>query len=192
MQINFEKYSDEELMNKYLSMKDIRYFSALFIRYNHLIFGVCMKYLKHTEDCRDMVMELYEKVLEDLQKHAVDNFRSWIYVTARNQCLMKIRKQKRHGITQDEYILSNVVDSAADWHPDSSEPNELMIKYLELCIEKLTDDQRECVEQFYFKKNSYAEISTAFELDIKTVKSYIQNGKRNLKNCIDQKIVKTG
>ena len=108
--INFDGFSDEELINLYLSEDDIRYFSVLYLRYNHLIFGVCMKYLKNIEDSKDMVMDLYEKVLGDLQKHEVENFRSWIYVTTRNQCLMKLRKEKRQPTMNDEYILSNIVD----------------------------------------------------------------------------------
>jgi len=145
-----------------------------------------MKYLKNIEDSKDMVMDLYEKVLSDLKKHEVDNFRSWIYVTTRNQCLLKLRKEKRQPTMNDEYILSNVVDSSTLWHPDNCDVDEFRLNNLDICIEKLSIEQRNCVNQFYFKKKSYNKIAALFDLDIKKVKSNIQNGKRNLKNCIDQ------
>jgi len=89
-----------------------------------------------------MVMDLYEKVLGDLQKHKVDNFRSWIYVSTRNLCLMKIRKGKRQPSMNDEIILSNIMDSSAHWHPDNSDVDAFRLKNLDLCIEKLSTEQR--------------------------------------------------
>jgi RNA polymerase sigma-70 factor (ECF subfamily) len=71
-------------------------------------------------------------------------------------------------------------------HPiDTQEPD--MEKVLADCIERLKDDQKKCIVQFYYEDKCYDEIAKNLGVDEKKVKSYLQNGKRNLKLCIEEK-----
>ncbi len=184
---NLESKPDAYLVTEYRKYGDLRVFSALFLRYYHLLIGVCMKYLGHTEDSKDAVMDIFEKASGDLRKHDVQHFRSWIYVTTRNHCLMKLRKDKSHpeNVTDYEFVLHNSMESKHIWHPVNEDTSDEELEILEKCMGRLPDAQQECIRLFYFKKQSYMQMADKLSIEIKKIKSYLQNGKRNLKICIE-------
>jgi RNA polymerase sigma factor (sigma-70 family) len=57
---------------------------------------------------------------------------------------------------------------------------------LKKCIDQLKDEQKECIKLFYLEEKCYQEIAESTSYELKKVKSYIQNGKRNLRICMDQ------
>ena len=147
-----------------------------------LVFGVCMKYLKDREESKDAVMQLFEYLIDALKKHEVTNFKSWLYVTTRNQCLMQLRKSGRE--VGSENLSYSLVESVPEEHPNGEGLEEDLVR-LENCIDKLRDVQRDCVRLFYLEKKSYAEITELTGHSTKNVKSFIQNGRRNLKICME-------
>jgi RNA polymerase sigma-70 factor, ECF subfamily len=179
--------SDEELMAKYQSSGDLNQLGSLYERYMHLVYGVCLKYFREREAAQDGVTSIFEKLITELPKHEVDNFKSWLYVLTKNFCLMQIRSQKTdtkrmHDYQSDQKIF---VESEQEMHPIDEE-EQLLNRVLQDCIEKLKGEQQECIRLFYFESKSYKEISDALTLEEKKVKSFIQNGKRNLKICIEK------
>ena len=182
-----ESYTDEELLAAYKSEKDLRIYASLFLRYEHLLYGVCLKYLENREDARDSVMNVFEKTQSEVLKNEIQVFRSWIYVVAKNHCLMKIRKDKKMiGVPLENNVPLHM-ESEDTWHPLLEEAHNMDMA-LDNCIKKLTLEQQQCIRGFYLDKMSYKDLATEHELDLKTVKSYIQNGKRNLKLCLESKI----
>ncbi|MCT4587956.1 MAG: sigma-70 family RNA polymerase sigma factor [Carboxylicivirga sp.] len=184
---NKEK-SDEELLSEFRQSGDIDVLGLLFERYMHLVYGVCLKYLKNKENAQDAVTDIFEKLGKELLSKSVDNFKPWLYVVTKNHCLMflrtqqsQLRKEKEFEKTEADFMESDFI-----LHPDNNdwEPEE-MDKRLQQCLKRLREHQRACIELFFFKELCYREISDNLKLDIKKVKSYIQNGKRNLKICIE-------
>jgi RNA polymerase sigma factor (sigma-70 family) len=184
-------YTDKELILKFKETGDSYYAGELFQRYSHLVFGVSMKYLKNQDESRDAVMQIFEKLLTDLKKHEIDNFKSWIHVVTKNFCLMKLRTEKRLEISYEETETEVMEMNYTLHHIEESIPDEAFQK-LDQCIEKLIDEQRKCVQLFYIEEKCYKEIVDATGYDLKKVKSYIQNGKRNLKICMEGKHVMQG
>lgn len=181
--------SDNELVSSYRLSHNSEYIGELFQRYTHLVFGVCMKYLKDEEGSKDAVMEIFEKLLIDLKKHDVDNFKSWLYSVAKNHCLMKLRKDKSQANHVDEYGKDSraVMEIDEPLHPTDTEEQELLDKSLYEGIEHLKEEQKMCVELFYMQNKSYEEVSEITGYNMMQVKSYIQNGKRNLKIFLTEK-----
>lgn len=176
--------SDENLLLKYKQTKDTKYVGELYQRYTHISFGVCMKYLKNEEDAKDAVMQIFEKLMTDLLKHQVDFFQGWLHTYLRNYCLMQLRKPKKTSHFSNEQELNNssaVVETQDEQHLEEKEILEENIERLEAAIGQLKDGQKQCVELFYLEEKSYEEITDITGYDYKKVKSYIQNGKRNLK-----------
>ena len=56
---------------------------------------------------------------------------------------------------------------------------------LEDCLKQLKDLQKKCIDLFYLKEKSYLQISSELHVTLNAVKSHIQNGKRNLKICLE-------
>jgi RNA polymerase sigma factor (sigma-70 family) len=183
------KLSDEALIERYKETEDNCHIGELYKRYTHLVLGVCIKYLKDREEAKDAVMQIFEKLMVDLKKHEVANFKSWLHMVAKNHCLMKLRNKNIPLHLDDvENKLDNVVEFNAYTH-HSIDETEIQLTHLEEGINKLDHDQRRCVELFYLEERSYKEVADATGFSLNQVKSYIQNGKRNLKNYLIERNV---
>jgi len=185
--------TDEELLTEFQSGGDLEVLGELYSRNIHLVYGVCLKYLKEKEEAKDGVMQIFEKLIIEIQKHNIENFKGWLHVVTKNYCLMQLRSDKSEKEKFSEWINDPAIfmETVTDLHPlDEDENSDLMDKALEDCIEKLKDEQRKCIRQFYFENRCYNEIAVNLGLDEKKVKSHLQNGKRNLKICLEEKNVR--
>jgi RNA polymerase sigma-70 factor (ECF subfamily) len=179
--------SDEELISEFSSSGDLEVLGKLYSKYMHLVYGVSLKYLKEREESMDAVMCIFEKLIVDIPGQKILNFRSWLYVVTKNYCLMELRSKKSHDEKIHELILDagSFMENRIELHPiDKDEVN--MDEALEDCIDRLKEDQRICIRQFYFENKCYNDIAKYLGLDEKKVKSYLQNGKRNLKLCLEK------
>lgn len=175
--------SDEELIQLYKSDHDKARVGILFGRYSHLVFGVCLKYLKNKDEARDSVINIFEKLFEDLKSHPVENFRAWLHTVTRNYCLMQLRKANRPGTESDVDELSWKLKEE---HSEEPVVKEEQLQHMEKAMEKLADEQRKCIDLFYLQEKCYQEVADITGYTLKQVKSYIQNGKRNLKILLSQ------
>ncbi len=185
---SFRQRTDEALITEFSSSRDPEVLGELFSRYMHLVYGVCIKYLKDRDESKDAVMQIFEKLITELPKQKIENFRNWLHVVTKNYCLMQIRLQKSKDEKLKEWINDKKVfmENDPDLHPIDSDEKD-MDEDLNKCIELLKIEQKECIKQFYFGNRCYNEIAANLGLDEKKVKSYLQNGKRNLKLCLEEK-----
>ncbi|HEX6194022.1 MAG TPA: sigma-70 family RNA polymerase sigma factor [Chitinophagaceae bacterium] len=187
--MNGDKYShisDQELLDRFYSDHQNEWLGILLQRYTLLLLGVCMKYLKNEEDAKDSVQQVFLKVIQELQKYKVQYFKSWLYMVAKNHCLMKLRDRQGK-------VPAELTDRLTATPGDESDRQELMqndhtFELLELALKELNAEQRQCVTLFYLQKKSYQEISESTGYSLLQVKSFIQNGKRNMKIWIEKKI----
>lgn len=191
---NVNTLDDSVLIAEYKRTGDNNYVGELFKRYAHLVLGVCMKYLKNADEAQDMTMIVFEKLLSDLKKHEVEHFKSWLYMVTKNQCLMLLRKQKGKetveiNINSSEDDDEKSVENDLVGHLDDVDLKEVKLQQLEEGITKLNSEQKICVELFYLQNKSYVEVAEITGYELNQVKSYIQNGKRNLKIYLEKKNV---
>ena len=184
-----EKYShitDQELLEYYYAGHDSKWLGILLERYTLLLLGVCMKYLKNEEEAKDSVQQIFLKAITELKKYKVEYFKSWVYMVAKNHCLMKLRD--RQGKLPAE--LNDKLTAAADPETDTAAlwKNDKTLDLMNESLKELNPEQQQCVTLFYLEKKSYLEISDHTGYSLLQVKSYIQNGKRNLKILIEKKI----
>jgi len=176
---------DKALIEKYRSTKDQSYLATLFERYMTQVYGSCMSYYKNTADAEDAVMEIYEKLVVKILSSDIKYFKSWLYTVTRNHCLEKLRKTSNRADKKSQAELMYYDDLV---HPDDVD-KESELGILEGCIEKLENKQKQCVSKFYYDKKSYAEIGKELDLGVGQVRSRIQNGRRNLKICMESNMV---
>lgn len=178
---DFKHINDQALLELYYKNGDTFILGELLQRYTLLLYGVCMKYLKDDEAAKDSVQQVFLKAISELKKYKVQYLKSWLYMIARNHCLMQLR-DKNISI-EIETIEYKLIDEGND---RIKELHQTEIKYqqLEEAMNTLSADQRKCIELFYLKKQSYQSIAQITGYSLLQVKSYIQNGKRNLKNLI--------
>ena len=172
---------DDELLKLYRATHNLEWLSALYLRYASLVYGVCLKYLRNREEAKDAVMQIHEKLIASLLQHNVTHFRSWLYVNARNHCLMQLRSRKGKAT---EEISHSIMEKDPGEH--QGEELEFNLLKMEKCLETLARPQQQCVRLFYLEEKCYRDIGTETGFEVHQVKSYIQNGKRNLKICMEE------
>jgi RNA polymerase sigma-70 factor (ECF subfamily) len=178
---------EEILIARFCANGNREYLSELFLRYRYLVYGVCLKYLKDREAAKDAVMQIFEKLVTALPGQEVRNFASWLFVMSKNHCLMQLRSEKafyeRNRKWSDEQ--EKIVESEFSLHPFNNNDPELILRLAE-CIEKLREEQKLCIRLFYYEDLCYREIAGKIHIDENKVKSSLQNGKRNLKLCLER------
>lgn len=177
------KQTDEELLCSYKSSGKSDYFGLLYDRYIPLVYGVCLKYLQNADEAEDAVMQLFEQLLTKVLQHEIQMFRTWLYRVAQNHCLQILRNKDR-GIQVE--LRSDFMESDEFLHLLEEDDNNERTQALQACLKKLPENQRVTIARFFMDEMSYADIADTTGFALKSVKSFIQNGKRNLKICIEQ------
>lgn len=186
---NPDQYSDQEIIALYRESSDPEWIGILFERYTHLVLGICLKYLKSEEDSKDAVMQIFENLMDDLLNHHVDHFKSWLYTLTRNHCLMQLRKLRtinRYRESELNRIRESIMESAEETHLNNEKELDHMLEALSDGIASLSREQSQCLELMYLKDKSYKEIASLTGYNLNQVKSYIQNGKRNLQRILSK------
>ena len=184
--LNPDKYKhidDQQLLLNFYEDKNNEWLGILLNRYTLLLLGVCMKYLKNEEEAKDSVQQVFLKTLTELPKYKVEYFKSWVYMVAKNHCLMKLRNKNRQPVEINEQLHATA-DELAD--TKKLQENDLLVNNMEQALGQLNKEQQLCVTLFYLHKKSYQEIVAATSFSLLQVKSHIQNGKRNLKIMLER------
>lgn len=174
--------NDELLLKRYLKTGDLKLLGELFQGHSSMVYYVCNRYLQDTELSKDAVMQIFEELIVKVHKQEIRQFGSWLYVLSRNYCLMQLRSGKKM-----QYVpFDDFVEFPRNLHQEDQEVKERNLTALEKCLEKLPERQKESVSLFFLKEKCYKEIVDFTGYSLNDIKSYIQNGKRNLKICMDK------
>ncbi|MFA9390898.1 MAG: RNA polymerase sigma factor [Prolixibacteraceae bacterium] len=189
-QQEFDRQLDLTQIRAFRNSGDLEILGAVYQKYMFLVFGLGLKYFKNREKASDLVMQVFEKLTLEVNKHEITNFRSWLYVVTKNQCFMELRKENAEELKFKEWQREEqaIMEFGIEMHP--LDDDRKLTETLRECIARLKNEQKQCIDMFYFKKKCYQEIAILLNVEEKSVKSYIQNGKRNLKNCLESSHVR--
>lgn len=177
-QRNHNDKDDKELLQHFYNDGNNEWLGILLERYTMLLFGVSMKYLKNEEEAKDAVQQVFLKVIGELHKYKVEYFKSWLYMVAKNHCLMKLRDKGKYTQEINEKTMAaphDLSDIMTVIEKDKT------LELLSMAILQLNKEQQLCVTLFYLEKKSYQQVADETGFTMMQVKSHIQNGKRNLK-----------
>jgi RNA polymerase sigma factor (sigma-70 family) len=174
---------DEDLVILYKESGDLSILGELYQRHMDLIYGVCLKYLKDSEQAKDSVMAIFEELILKLRKHEISHFKAWLHQVARNHCLMFLRSPRNK---QSLPLPEELMHSTETVHLNAVMEKEQHLQNMEKCLDTLGAEQQQAIRSFYLESKSYQEISSETGMDWNRVRSLIQNGRRNLRICIDK------
>ncbi|TCN70626.1 RNA polymerase sigma factor [Acetobacteroides hydrogenigenes] len=184
---SLSQLSDEELIALLNDQTYNEIINEIFNRYSYILYGLCYKYLKNTEESKDAVQSIFEKIFTDLGNHSVRNLKSWLFVVAKNYCLMQIRKKqvetKELTAENSSYVLLKLYEEEIGQKNENDEMENHVSELLR-CIDKLSSQQSICINLMYLDDKSYKEIADITGFSLNEVKSHIQNGKRNLRKLL--------
>jgi len=179
--------SDEELLKHYKESGNKDVFADLFKKHVTVVYGTCLFYLQDKDEAQDATMQLFEKLMLDINNREIGNFKGWLSFVVRNYCISLIRKNKTNFKQTKAYYEFEQEETTYDTEEKiQSVSEELLLDEMKSCLPKLKEKQRLCVELFYLQNKSYQDISTETGFGLNEIKSHIQNGKRNLKLLIEE------
>jgi len=179
---NHTTQTDEELQRAYKVSGDNQWLGYLLQRYTALLFGVGLKYLKDRTLAEDAVQQVFLKVLTHFPQEDILNFKGWLYILMRNHCLQQLRDKTPFA---DEAAVAEL--SAAETDKEEIKWQEHTLEQMTGAIELLNEEQRKAIVLFYLRRYSYERIIAETGYTFMQVKSFIQNGKRNLKTILLKK-----
>ncbi|MFT4062280.1 MAG: sigma-70 family RNA polymerase sigma factor [Edaphocola sp.] len=182
---NYRNLSDEDLLHRLSVKQDQEAFQNLYQRYAHLALGLCLKYLKDTEQAKDAVQNIFLRLWSNGDQYAIRKFKPWLYQVTKNHCLMELRKKDPNQKIVAEWDLE-ATENDEGLHRHLS--REQLLLQLMMCLRQLNNEQKSCIQYFYLHQKSYSETAELTGYEARQVKSHIQNGRRNLKNCVKQKV----
>jgi len=181
-----EYSSDEELLKHYKQSGNKDLFADLFKKHVSVVYGTCLFYLQDKDEAQDATMQLFEKLMLDINNREIDNFKGWLSFVVRNHCISIIRKNKSQSKNIKSYYEFEYEDANYETEEKiNTVSDDVMLENMKQCLPKLKENQRLCVELFYLNNKSYQDIANQTGFTLNEVKSYIQNGKRNLKLLLE-------
>ncbi len=183
---NLDGMTDQRLLELYRTSNDAKYMAVLYARYLDMIYGLCLRYTPNAMEAEDYCQNIYIKLLDKMQKMQPDNFRAFLYTLVRNYCIDQTRKVIGKNV---EIFPDRDMHLSVDPRQEGEDLNEKerVEAILTICLGELRDEQRACIKQFYFENRTYVNIAKQLNLQVSQVRSYLQNGRRNLKKCMDAK-----
>ncbi len=185
----FNLTSDSELISIYQNRKDAEIIGELYKRYKHVVLGISLKYLNDRSRAEDAVMEVFEELIKSLESANIRDFKPWIGTVTRNHLHRKHKVEARSSFISFEDIYSENEKNFMEFSEDgtlNTEKTEIELREKALinALDELKDDQKLCIKLFFLENCSYSEVCQRTGYSFKKVKSFIQNGKRNLKNIL--------
>jgi RNA polymerase sigma-70 factor (ECF subfamily) len=186
-QLEFDRQLDLLQIREFRKTGDLEILGKIYYKYIHLVYGVSLNYFKNRDAAQDAVMQIFEKLTVEAIRQEIVHFRNWLFVVTKNYCLMELRKQNVENERLKNWAIEEkqIMESGIELHP--LDEDSRLSEALRDCIKNLNLQQRDCIELFYFKKKTYRDVAALLHYEEKNVKSYIQNGKRNLKICLEGK-----
>jgi RNA polymerase sigma factor (sigma-70 family) len=186
--ITVTQLSDNELIEKYRGSGDKAWVGELYKRYAHLVLGVCLGYFKDKDESKDAVTRIFEKLFEELKKREIENFKVWLSFVTRNFWISELRKKQVQLGRDLDYRYAGAEEEAAnDPRMEPATDKEVQLQHLDEAITALNPEQQTCIRMFYLEGRSYQDIAAITGYAVNEVKSYLQNGKRNLKIILTEK-----
>jgi len=158
---------DERLVER-LRQGDLTAFDRLYERYEGPLFGFIRSYVEDSAEAEDVFHEAFMQVLKNLSGD-LSKFRPWLYTTARNLSLNRIRSRKR-GNEAKRRILEVVSSEGSAEDPERELENARTRKALSQAVGALPTALS---EMFHLRASgmSYEEMAQVLEIPLGTVKS---------------------
>jgi len=170
---------DQRLVERCLK-GDQEAFAELVVRYQRPIYHMAFRVLGNAEDAREITQSVFLKVAERLDDYNPRfKFFSWIYRITINASLNLRRSSGREELVGEDL---EVQDSGAD--PEASMSAAQQSARIQKALMGLKFENRAVLTLRHFSDCSYREIGQILDLDEKTVKSRLYEGRQQLRSLL--------
>jgi len=174
-----ETTSDWSLLTR-IVQKDEEALSALYDRYNALVFSTAKRILQRTGEAEEILQDVFYQIWENAERFDPErgSLAGWLLVAARNRAISKLRGRREWTGGLDENGVSLRVDIEA------RAAQNLLLDKVRSVVNSLPEGEREALECAYFEGMSHAEIAQKTGQPLGTVKTRIRSAMLTLKKVL--------
>lgn len=164
--------TEQELVAHFRAGGERRWFAELYRRERRGVYGLCLKYLRDPAAAEDACHEAFARAFEHFEDFDGERFSPWLRRIAANLSIDQLRSERPNAESSPEIAA-----------PEPSAERQLggrraLAAALEV-VRSLGSDQRRAFVMFHIEGLSYQEIADRTDLELHTVRSQLQNARRN-------------
>ena len=160
-------------------------FGHLVETYQKRVYALTVRMCPTRELAEEAAQEVFLSAWQGLPFFRGDSaFSTWLYRLASNACVDLLRKEGRHqGPSLDDETVTDDVADPSPTPEKAAEQRELRAQ-IEAGLRSLSPEHREVLVLREIQQLSYDEIADTLSLDLGTVKSRINRGRRQLRDFL--------
>jgi RNA polymerase sigma-70 factor (ECF subfamily) len=172
----FAHLPDSELVCRFKTSGDNRYFQEVFTRHWRRMFQISRSILKEPASAEDALQSTFERAFREIgrfdESRSKDGLRAWLARICRNICLDELRRRRIR------MLLAPLPESVE--HPEEGAAGQrVLIREAFEILNNLEEPYRVCY-LLRIEGYSYEEISSLTGYSYKEVKTYNRTARRNL------------
>lgn len=180
--------SDEELILEFQQTNNERAFNLIVKRFKNPLINYVYRFLGDYDSCVDVVQDTFVKVYRYKDRYTdVAKFSTWIYTIATNLAKTEYQRRKRlktfsisgFGDEENNYEIKDNT-----FRPDKSVDSLYKEEQIQRALLKVKVVYREPVILRDIQGMSYEEIADILNIEVGTVKSRINRGRKRLQKLL--------
>lgn len=151
------------------------------------VLNLAFRMLGDRDDAEDILMDIFVQVPSSIQKfRGESSLGTWLYRLTVNACLMKLRRNKRHSVLEEEN-QDRIMDESIGHGLSEELPRDYDPELLEMSLAKLNAETRSLLWLKDAEGLDIKDLSDIFNMAEGTVKARLSRARLFIRNFLTEK-----
>lgn len=175
---------DLDALLRRVAQRDVEAFAAFYDGTRARVFGLVTRVLRDPGYSEETTQDVYLQVWRNADKYnpAAGTPLAWLMTLAHRRAVDRVRSEQAATQRESRYGAANVelpADRVAEAVISNDERRQVTV-----CLDSLTDAQRECIQLAYYEGLTYVQVSERLAANLATIKSRMRDAIRGLRKCL--------
>jgi RNA polymerase sigma-70 factor (ECF subfamily) len=175
---------DLDALLRRVAQRDVEAFAAFYDGTRARVFGLVARVLRDPGYSEETTQDVYLQVWRNADKYnpAAGTPLAWLMTLAHRRAVDRVRSEQAATQRESRYGAANVelpADRVAEAVISNDERRQVTV-----CLDSLTDAQRECIQLAYYEGLTYVQVSERLAANLATIKSRMRDAIRGLRKCL--------
>jgi RNA polymerase sigma-70 factor (ECF subfamily) len=175
---------DLDALLRRVAQRDVEAFAAFYDGTRARVFGLVTRVLRDPGYSEETTQDVYLQVWRNADNYnpAAGSPLAWLMTLAHRRAVDRVRSEQAATQRESRYGASNVelpADRVAEAVISNDERRQVTV-----CLDSLTDAQRECIQLAYYEGLTYVQVSERLAANLATIKSRMRDAIRGLRKCL--------
>ena len=184
--MEIKSLNTEETLLQQLIAGDANGFAGLYALYNRNIFHFVLKFVNSAPLAEDLTQEVFMKIWEGRSRlHDVQSFKAYLFITARNHTLNRLKEIFKSDVAMGEVIQGFVQLRNAT---EDEILNKEYLQFLKRVLNTLPDRTKEIFKQCRELGRTYEEVAAELNISRNAVKNHMVHAMKVLRSSVKREL----